>query len=313
MPANLTPEFYLAREAYEKASTPEEKLMTLQKMLSVIPKHKGTDKMQADIKRRISALKKEMDKKKGGARQEDPFAIDRQGAGQVVIMGFPNSGKSKLVEILTNARVKVASYPFSTPLPLPGMMPYRDILIQLIDTPPITEEGLEGPYIGMILRCDLILVLFNVGSHDCVDELRMTLEFLEEIHHEKKILVAATKMDLPESKEHLQIQQELFPIEYEMIEISTEEDTGLSLLKEKIFTYLDVIRVYSKAPGKDPDMETPFTLQRGSTVMEFASYVHKDFLENMKSARVWGSSRFDGQEVAQDYLLADGDIVELKS
>lgn len=313
MPANLTPEFYMAREAYERASTQEEKLMCLQKMLSVIPKHKGTDKMQADIKRRISALKKAMDKKKGSSRQEDPFAVDRQGAGQVVLVGFPNTGKSKLVEVLTNAKVKVASYPFSTPLPLPGMMPYKDILIQLLDTPPITEEGLEGPYIGMILRCDLLLVLFDAGSDDCVDQIRSTLDLLDTINHEKKILVAATKMDLVGAEEHLEILQELYPIDYEILRISAKENSGLSPLKERLFEALQVIRVYSKAPGKDPDMETPFTLDKGSTVMDFAAYVHKDFLENLKSARVWGSSRFDGQEVAQEYVLADGDIVELKN
>lgn len=313
MPANLTPEYQQAREAYEKAATPEEKLIYLQKMLSVIPKHKGTDKMQADIKRRISQLKKEAGKKKGGARQEDPFAIDRQGAGQVVLFGFPNTGKSRLVETLTNARVKVAPYPFSTPLPLPGMMPYQDILIQLIDTPPITEEGIGGPFTGIILQADLLLILFDTGSDDCVDELQMSLDFLGQLSHPPKSLLVATKMDLPDASHRLEILQDLLSIEEEIIPVSAETGLGLEILKEKIFTILDIIRVYSKSPGKDPDLETPFTLNKGDQVVDFAAHVHKDFLDNLKSARVWGSSRFDGQEVAQDYVLADGDIVELKA
>lgn len=313
MPANLTPEFQMAREAYEKATTPEEKLIYLQKMLSVIPKHKGTDKMQADLKRRISMLKKEAGKKRGGAKQEDPFAIDRQGAGQVVLLGFPNTGKSRLVETLTNARVKVAPYPFSTPLPLPGMMPYQDILIQLIDTPPITEEGFDGPFTGLILRADMLLVLFDAGSDDCVDQLRFSLEFLDQLSQEKKRLLVATKLDLSGAEDHLEILQDLLFIEEEILCVSAETASGLQRLKDRIFSLLNIIRVYSKSPGKEADLETPFTLNKGGSVLDFASYVHKDFLYHLKSARVWGSSRFDGQEVAQDYILADGDIVELKT
>jgi len=87
---------------------------------------------------------------------------------------------------------------------------------------------------------------------------------------------------------------------------------GLEGLKDRLYNLLDVIRIYGKSSDRPADMERPFILKRGSTVLDFAGQVHKDFPEQLKSALVWGSSKFDGQAVAREYVLEDGDIVELQ-
>ncbi|AZR72269.1 GTP-binding protein HSR1 [Anoxybacter fermentans] len=326
MPANLTPEYLAAEEAYRNAKTVEEKIAALEEMLATIPKHKGTDKMQADIKRRLSKLRKAGDNKKGGSRQYDPYLVEKQGAGQVVLVGFPNSGKSSLVKSLTNAKVKVAPYPFTTPLPQPGMMPYEDILIQLIDTPPITEEGIPGPFTTTIRNGDLLLLLTDLSTDECIDQLQMILKFLKEKRILRKELiegvsaftideciVIGSKADDEKSQERLEIIKELIPDSPDILPISTETGLNLDKLKELIFKKLKIIRIYSKVPGKNPDMDRPFILKEGSTVLDFARQIHKDFAENLKNARVWGSARFDGQAVPQDYQLKDRDIVELNT
>ncbi len=314
MPANLTPQYYEAKEKLEQATSAQDKIAALEEMLAVIPKHKGTDKLQANLRKRLSQVKKEGDKKKGGSRQDDPFVVEKQGAGQVVLVGLPNSGKSSLVKSLTNAKVKVASYPYTTPLPQPGMMPYQDILIQLLDIPPLTSEEPSGPLVGTLYRADFLLLVIDLHANNCVDQLQILLEHLGErgLLQEKEALVAGNKCDLPGTDEHIEIIEELISEAPDLLPVSATEGENLNQLKERIFQGLNIIRIYSKAPGKEPDYETPFTMKEGSTVMDFAASVHKDFKDQMKSARVWGSSRFDGQAVAQDYLLADGDVVELK-
>ncbi len=139
MPANLTPEYEKAEKQFRQARTDEEKLEWLQEMLRVIPKHKGTDHMQADLKRRISQLRKSA-VKKGGVKGVDPFHVPKGGVGQVVLVGAPNAGKSALVAAVTSASVKVTEYPYATALPTPGMWAYEDVQIQLVDTPPMTPS-----------------------------------------------------------------------------------------------------------------------------------------------------------------------------
>ncbi len=320
MPANLTPQYFEAEEKYKAAESPEEKAAALKEMLSTIPKHKGTEKLQADIKRRLAALKKESKKKKARSTY-NPFHVEKQGAGQVVLAGYPNVGKSTLVASLTRAKTRVADYPFSTTVPIAGMMPYQDILIQLVDTPPITEE-IVPPGILMTYRGgDALLIVIDVHTGACLEQLEGTLEFLAE----KKVislpgenqaprtlpyLVLANKADLPGSGENMEVLRELRP-DVQLVSLSSLEEPQEEL-KERVFTMLDIVRIYSKTPGNPPDMEKPFTLKRGGTVLDFAHAVHRDFPEQLKNALVWGSSRFDGQAVPRDYILQDKDIVELQ-
>ncbi len=325
MPANLPPQYYEAEEEYRSASTPEEKIAALNEMLAIMPKHKGTEKLQADLKKRISKLKEEKDKKSEGKSTYNPYKIDPEGAGQLILLGYPNTGKSSLLGALSNAKVTVANYPFSTSLPVAGMVPYENIQIQVIDTPPLVPEDVPGPMISAIQRADLPVVMISLASSKCLEQLDGTLEFLKskrivrepedipegvKVFTQEDIIFIATGIDHPEAEDNLDVIKEFYPeIEFELV--SVPENTGLKRLPELFFNQLGVIRIYSKAPGQEPDQDSPFVMPAGTTLIEFARAVHKDFAENLKKACVWGSSRFPGQPVAQDFILEDEDIVEL--
>ncbi|NLN06077.1 MAG: TGS domain-containing protein [Firmicutes bacterium] len=317
MPANLTPQYHAAEARYKKAGTPEEKLEALQEMLATIPKHKGTEKLQADIKRRLSQLREEAQQRKKQKGGYNPFHVEKQGAGQVVLTGFPNTGKSALVATLTRAKVKVADFPFTTTIPASGMMPYEDILIQLVDTPPLTADDLPPGLAGTLRNADLLLLCIDLSAADCLEQLETTINLLEErgiIDTEEEnpvavpYLVLGMKADLPQAADNLEILRELRP-DLEILPVSVNDN--LALLRGKIFLALNVIRVYGKAPGRKADLERPFILKKGSTVLDLAYQIHRDFPRKLKSALVWGSARFEGQAVSKDYMLQDKDIVEL--
>lgn len=323
MPANLTPRYYEAEEAFKKAANVEEKIAALEEMLAVIPKHKGTEKIQADLKKRLSKFRQE-EQKKSKTSRADPFNIERQGAGQVALLGFPNSGKSSLLAAMTRAKPKVADYPFTTTIPMAGMMPYQDIFIQLVDSPPVTEEIVPAGLSGVLRNADMLLVLVDAANDDCLEQLVFCLNYLKEkkiVCEETapgvrgvlpgKVLVLAAKADLPHSFDNIQIMKELGPRGIELFPVSNTTGLGLEDLRERIFQMLEVIRIYTKIPGKEPDLKTPFILRRGSTVLDLAAAIHRDLPRLMKNARVWGSARYDGQSVMRDYVLQDRDIVEI--
>lgn len=323
MPANLTPQYYDAEEAFKKAVSVEEKIAALEEMLAVIPKHKGTEKMQAELKKRLSKFRQE-GMKKAKTSRVDPFNIERQGAGQAALLGFPNTGKSSFLAAMTRARPKVADYPFTTTMPLAGMMPYEDIFIQLVDTPPVTEEIIPAGLSGTLRNADILLVMVDAASDDCLEQLEFCLNYLKEKNIVRKdtvpgvrgvspdkVLLLASKSDLKESADNMQIIKELGPGGIELLPVSTKTGQGLEALREKIFQTLGVIRAYTKIPGKEPDLKTPFILKRGSTVLDLAETIHRDLPRLMKNARVWGSARYDGQSVMRDYVIYDRDIVEI--
>lgn len=320
MPANLTPQYYEAENKYRKAQTPEERIRALEEMLAVIPKHKGTEKLQGDIKKRLARVKEE-GKKKKSTKGYDPFGVEKQGAGQVVLAGYPNSGKSSLVTALTRARLKVAEYPFTTALPATGMMPYKDTWVQLVDTPPLSVDNVPPGLIGTFKEADALLVVIDVSTPECLEQVDGLMKVLQErevidLSGEGEIIApvpffaVANKADHPEAEENIEVMKELMPeLDYMAVSI---HGMGLEELKEHLYAVLDVIRVYGKAAGRPADMERPFILKNKSTVLDFAEMVHKDFPKNLKSALVWGSSKFEGQPVARDYVLHDGDVVELQ-
>ena len=163
MPANLTPDYERAEERLRQAADDAERLEALREMLSTIPKHKGTEKMQADIKRRISQLTKAA-AKKTHVKGVDPFHIPRGGAGQIVLVGPPNVGKSQLLATTTHAAVKVADYPFTTALPAPGMWNYQDVQMELVDTPPVTAGHVPPGLLGTIRAADIIAVVVDAAD-----------------------------------------------------------------------------------------------------------------------------------------------------
>jgi ribosome-interacting GTPase 1 len=328
MAANLTPQYLEAEAEYKKAKTPDERLAALQKMWRELPKHKASEKLQAELKRKLSDARDEAEKggkagKKGGVS----YKVPRQGAGQVVLLGPPNAGKSRLLGRLTRATPEVAPYPFTTREPHVGMMDWEDVRVQLIDLPPVTADFLESYVSSMVRSADAALLLLDLGDDDGPFALEAVLEHLARtktvlcgqypetvedptVEYVKTLLVA-NKIDLPGAADRLEIGREMFGSRFPVHVISAEAGTGLEELRTTIYRFLNVIRVYTKRPGKPADMESPFTCPVGSTVAELATLVHRDFAEKLKSARVWGTGVFDGQTVTREHELHDRDVVEL--
>ena len=327
MPTNLPPQYSDADKRYRAATTPEEKIESLQEMLSIIPKHKGTDKLRADLRRKLSKLKSASQAPKSVGKRVSAFNIDKEGAGQVAVVGPTNVGKSSLVAQLTNAEPEISHAPNTTWKPTPGMMPVENIQIQLIDTPPLGGDYIEPELPELIRRSDLIFLVVDLQA-DPMMQLEETIALLQEYRiiprhlkdrfTEKRrltflpLIVLANKSDNEALDEDYEVFCELLDEEWPSLPISVINNRNLDRLKQIIIDTLEIIRVYSKAPGKEPDLGTPFTLKKGVTVEEFAGKVHKDFLKKMKTARVWGSAQFDGQMVKRDYVLQDGDVVELR-
>ncbi|MGE5558101.1 MAG: GTPase [Bacillota bacterium] len=324
MPANLTPQYLAAEERYRQAKTREDKIAALEEMLAVIPKHKGTDHLQGDIKRRLARLK-EADEQRGGVKSYDPFLIEKEGAGQVALFGYANTGKSALVGALTRAKVTVADYPFATALPVAGMIDYEDIHIQMVDLPPVTADGMPKGMAGLLRAADLIAVVVDGGTDDCLEQIRGCLLLLRqkrivETREEtagpqtktgEQCLLIMTKADLPGVDERMELMRDIIPSGWLVLKSSVQKKETLDELRKAVFQRLHVIRVYSKIPGKEADLGAPFILKKGQTVLEMAALVHRDFPGKLKYARVWGSGKFPGQSVEKSYRLEDRDIVEL--
>jgi small GTP-binding protein len=328
MPTNLPADYFNAEERFRSATSAEDKVKYLEEMLSTIPKHKGTDHLRADLRKKLSKLKTATSSKKGSKKQISPYHINKEGAGQIVIIGCTNTGKSTLVANQTNADPEVSAVPFTTWNPLPGMMAIENIQVQLIDTPPFCEDYIDPEFLNLIRRVDLVLVMVDLHANP-VQELEFVYQKLLENriapqHLEGQIkaegftlyvptLVSVNKYDSQEYEEHYQIFLELLEKDYPLIPISAQTGYNLDTLKKRIFEMLGVIRVYSKAPGKEPDKSSPFVVQKGVILADFAGKVHKDFQENLKSAKIWGTSAdFPGQMVSRDHTLEDEDVVELQ-
>ncbi|MEJ2748453.1 MAG: TGS domain-containing protein [Anaerolineae bacterium] len=327
MPTNLPPEAEAAEERYRAATTVAEKITTLEEFLSLIPKHKGTDKLRADLRKRLSKLKESSHQQKGASRHESAFHIDKEGAGQVVIIGPPNTGKSALITALTNASPEISASPFSTWEPTPGMMLTNDVPIQLVDTPPLNQEYMDPELMNLVRQADLLLLMVDLqtdpmqqieDSVAILQEHRIAPNYLQEqmadqrILYFKPLLILVNKYDDERFDEDFEICCQLLEGQWPLLPISAKTGRNLDRLKQRVFEQLNVIRVYSKPPGEEPDPNTPFVLEKGSTVANFAEQVHRDFLENLKSARVWGKDVYDGQMVGRDHVLHDGDVVELR-
>lgn len=322
MPANLPPEYFQAERKYRQAKTPQEKVLALEEMLMIMPKHKGTDKLRAALRRKIARLKDiiTLKKYKGGRRAS--YYIDKEGAGQVVITGLPNVGKSSLLRAVTRASPEVADYPFTTRTPTPGMMDYEDIGIQLVDTPPLSELA-EPWFMDILKRADLLLIMLDL-TDDLLRQWEETLKLLKTFKiipkgilqdeygfTTKKAVVTLNKQDMPEVAENLSTFREFWDFDLPLISISAKKNENLDLLGKHLYQALDIIRVYSKTPGKKPDLNEPYILEKGNTILDLAERVHKEIAAKLKFARIW-NEKLNGLRVEKNYVLWDKDIVELR-
>ena len=326
MPANLPPQYHAAEARYRAASTPEEKIQALREMLAVMPKHKGTEKMQADIRRRISQLQAESKRARATARGAPPWIVEKVGIGQVPVVGPPNAGKSSLVAALTRAEPRIADYPFTTTAPCPGMMEFENVQVQLVDTPPLGPGHWVDWMPDLLRRADACLLLLDLA----VPEPWAAVAPIRAGFRERgvwlgppgpddepgpfdvvvPVLVVANKADAPGAAERWAA----WPANADRpaLAVSARRGDGLDALRRRVFETLNVVRVYPKPPGKPPDRSEPFVLPAGSTVRALAERIHKEVARGFRYARVWGGSgKFEGQRVGEDHVLADGDVVEI--
>jgi len=326
MPANLIPEYLEAEAKFKQAKTIPDKIKALEVMMAVIPKHKGTEKMRAQLKSRMAKLKDELNRKPTIGRAEQAFSIKKEGAAQVVLIGLPNSGKSTLFTKITNASSEVADYPFTTKKPIPGMMKFENIQIQLIDTPPINLDHIEPGFPNLIRNADVVIVLLDINE-DPIFQMEVIFEILNEMKIKigskeippiletgwafKKTLLLVNKCDVKNGIEIYKSFEASFKDNFVILPISAQQEMNIEEIKKEVYKLLDIIRVYTKAPGKEPDFTEPVILKKGSTIEDVALSIHKDFASKLRYARIWGSGKFGGQMVKKDFKVSEGDVVEL--
>jgi len=329
MAANLTPQYLEAEKRLKTAKTPQERLEILQEMLALMPKHKATEKLQAQIKSKISKLKEELEHATS-SKHGVSYLVPKQGAGQVIVLGAPNAGKSMLIKALTGADLEVGDYPFTTRHPAPYMMKFENVRVQLVDLPPMTPAIMESWQVEMTKIADAVLWVVDIADEESPAILEALIAKLKEKRVEfmrgdyvppedfagpppfrKRTLVAANKTDLDPGGEGAEAIKMFFESQFTIVPVSATAGDGLEDLRRRLFDILDVIRVYSKVPGHKAEHDAPFTLKRGTTVIELARAVHKDFAEKLAYARLWRGTEYTGQMVTRDFPLADEDVCEL--
>lgn len=346
MPTNVTADYKKAEQAFRAAREPRERLDCLQEMLRCIPKHKGTEHLQADIKSRIKALTEELaGPRKGAARTGPAQTVRAEGAAQIALIGPPNSGKSSLHGALTGSHAAAAPYAFTTKEALPGMLPREDVHFQLIDLPPVSADYMENWMANALQPADAALLVIDIGDPDCLEHVPMVCAQLASrkihligrwpgsdtppdpadaaddddaplqnpFHIELPTLVIANKVDLSDAREDVGVMRELLDEDFSILAMSAKTGQGAAELGDFLFRELGIVRVYTKSPGKARETDKPFTLRRGQTVEDVARLVHKDMASKLRYARLWGSGRFDGQQVGPHHEVNDGDVLELHS
>ncbi len=330
MPANLPPEYYKLKHQLEAAKTDDERLQLMEEMLRITPKHKGTEKVISDLRRRIAKLRNAPDKKGGTKRHS--HHIPKQGAGQIVLLGTPNVGKSRILASFTNAKPEVSHTPFSTREPAIGMWHYDNIQFQFIDTPPMTADFVQPEILDLARNADMLLVVVNLGGDEVLDEVDIVTSKLGDAKIEirgdinsaeveepdslsvnttsKLGLIVANQADDADASDRLDILKEFYGEAFEICPLSAATGEGREQLEKTIYDKLEILRVYTKTPGKRVDHDDPLVLPIGSTVNDAAMELHRDFAANLKFARVWGVNWHDGQSVSRDDNVHDGDILE---
>ncbi|MFH1697212.1 MAG: GTPase [Candidatus Diapherotrites archaeon] len=355
MPSNVSFEYTKAQGKYEQASTNSEKLAALQEMRSTAPKHKGAEKLRAEISGKLARLKRDMEKQREQAKKTSggkSLNVRKEGAGQVVLVGMPNSGKSTLLNALTGLDVEVEDYPFTTKKPEIGMMNYHGADVQLVEVPAIIRGSSSGKANGtqllsVIRNADAVVLV--VRSKNEEKTLLNELSKADIILNRKKPAIEVKQAKFPgitiAGKQHLKIKEaELIGflksagihsasvilgerttinkiaevldtriVYRHALTVNMFEGIDAEMLKEKIFALLGRVIVFTKKPGQEAVKDKPLVLPKGSTVEDVAKNLHKDFTRKLKYVRVWGATKFAGQRVSRTYVLNDGDIIEIYS
>ena len=311
------------------------KIAALQEMLAIMPKHKGTDHLKAQLRSRLSRLMAELDggsSKGPSSGRTEPFSMPKEGGGRATMIGPTNVGKSLTLNRSTGARSRVGAYELSTQEPVPGMLNYQDVRIQFVDTPPISNPSTQGRLYGLLRNTDVFVVVVDL-SMDSVGQADDVFTALGEWNFsmlgrderppdrnpwlDKPTVVVGNKADIPGALDQFMLLEEAFGDRYPVVMASAEEEVGFDELSSEIFEALKVIRVYTKSPRvrvEDYDPTEPLVLPIGATVIEAATQLHKELAQGLKYAVLWGDSgKFDGQHVGRTHELTDRDIIELHS
>lgn len=384
MPTNLPAEAKAKMAEYQAAKTNEEKIRILTEALSLIPDHKGTEKLRRQLRKRLAELRREEEERRrkrvGGT---SVFSVKKEGWAQISLIGAANSGKSSILNMLTGASSPVANYPLTTQKPYLGMMIYENSEIQIVDLPSILTQELEetsfaSKSIGIARNSDLLAIVVDPTNNPS-EQLKAIINVLKnhgisvekkkcEVVVEKKDsgglrIVTMGKTDFS----YLELRQLLIDLGFRSAVIKIFGDATLEEVQEQILTEttfkkaavifnksdmismsqireatklaetyglrwiltsaisedkkydlmkflfesLEMIRVYTQKDGQPSPK--PLLLPRGTTVQELAEIIHRELAKNMKYARVWGSSvKIQGQRVGPEFILSDGDLVEIK-
>jgi hypothetical protein len=329
VPANLPPQYHAAEETYRRARTSAEKVEALETMMAVIPKHKGTEHLRGELKARMARLTQEAERQAGGKSGASVYEVKKEGAGQVALVGLTNSGKSALVAALTGAPARVGDYPFTTQLPFPAMMPVENVQVQLVDLPPFVPEATPPWLRAAVRRADVALLVLDLAG----DPLRDWATLQEELVQARvlahppgapatpdeddprvplRALIAANKCDAPDAADALELLKLEVDRALPLLPVSSTGGEGLEDLRARLWRALEMIRVYTKPPGKPVDRSKPFVLGHGATVGDLADVIHHELREKLRHGVLWGASgKFAGQRVGHGHVLEDEDVVEL--
>jgi ribosome-interacting GTPase 1 len=329
MPANLTPAYHAAEERFRAAASHEEKIAALREMIALLPKHKGTDKLLADLRKRLSKLEdEEAHAARSGHRGPDPGHVHKEGAGQWALVGPPNSGKSSLLAALTHAHPEIGEYPFTTHAAQPGMMAFEDVQVQLVDTPAVAAGRCEAWLPGLVHAADGVVVVVELDADQPEEDWRAVADLLDRARVwprgrprppdaspllvDRPVLVAANKCDLDADGTFAALAREAVWPELPFLPVSATRGDGLDALRPRLFAELGRIRIHTKEPGHPADAGKPFVLSAGATVEDLARLVHGELAARLHFARIWGAhARFAGQQVDRHHVLEDQDVVEL--
>jgi hypothetical protein len=320
MPTNVGPEYKKAEEAFRAAKTTDEKIARLEDMIALLPKHKGTDHLYADLKRRMSKLLKQ--EESAGRKSGGPIlGFEKEGAAQVILVGPPNSGKSSILRAITNAGPDIGEYPFSTHAMQPGMVQYQDIQIQMVDTPPVTAEFMPTHLLSVVRGAEAVILVADLSVDSLLEDLEAVfqafelrhVQFVREQSEDRDLIrcrVIANKKDAPGAEARLELLREMIAERFEVLPLSTRNQEEVGRLPGMLFEWLDIVRVYTKAPGQKADLDKPYTVFAGQTVGDICSLIHKDFLQNLRFARMWRDSE-KPITVSKHEPVHDGDVLEL--
>ena len=364
MPANVTYDFIAAKNKYEQAKTDEDRIVYLQEMLSTAPTHKGAENLRKDLSRKLASLKSKIEKQAASTKKSGhTINIKKEGAGQVLVIGLANSGKSTFLAEYTNSKPLIASYPYSTVKPEIGVIDYTGAKIQLIEMPSFLDNHELTPQIFSMIRvADLLILLIKDGSKIELNKIIKKLENKDVFVTLKKPKISFTKsefagvsfineqnlvckksqaIELLKSAGYrannfilnqkttindllllinpraafvhaiavsMPFKKKIIPFKYKNINVYDFSDKK-SVISE-IYNNLNKVIVYTKKPGQKLNTTEPLILDKGQTVLDAAKQIHKVIYKQLKSAKVWGSTKYPGQNVSKKYILKNNDVVE---